>query len=158
MPIPKELALTPDEMDHILSTSWNMRIGSNGPGERLHLTPLWFGGAGGRIYTFCRGQNVVNLRRNPTATVLVDRNEKFPELQGIMLQGRVQILEDEAAEGADPHLEAARRQMGEKYGMGDEGNRRHAATAVGRTRRWVVLEPDRTVTWDNFKLDRVRRG
>ena len=53
-----------------------------GPGDRINLTPLWFGWARGNIYFYCRGQKVVNLRRDPVATVLVDRNERFPELQG----------------------------------------------------------------------------
>ena len=154
MPIPKELALTPDEIDEIMTTSWNMRIATNGPGERINLTPLWFGWAGGRVYTFCRGQKVANLRRDSACTVLVDKNERFPELQGIMLQGRAVVLEDEAAEAADPHLEEARLQMGAKYGQPDG---RHSASAAGRNRRWVVLEPERTVTWDNFKLERLQR-
>ena len=154
MPIPKELALTPDEIDEIMTTSWNMRIATNGPGERINLTPLWFGWAGGRVYTFCRGQKVANLRRDSACTVLVDKNERFPELQGIMLQGRAAVLEDEAAEAADPHLEEARLQMGAKYGQPDG---RHSGSAAGRNRRWVVLEPERTVTWDNFKLERLQR-
>ncbi len=160
MPIPEELALTPDEIDEIMTSSWNMRIATIGPGERINLTPLWFGWAGGRVYTFCRGQKVANLRRNPAATVLVDRNERFPELQGVMLQGRATVLEDEAAENADPHLEEARVQMGAKYAVGREqpsGGERNASTARGRNRRWVVLEPERVVTWDNFKLGRLQR-
>ncbi len=154
MPIPKELALTPDQIDEIMSTTWNMRIATIGPGDRINLTPLWFGWAGGKVYTACRGQKVANLRRNPAATVLVDLNERYPELQGIMLQGRATVLEDAEAENADPHLEEARLQMGAKYGQPDG---RHGATAAGRTRRWVVLEPDRMVTWDNFKLGQLRR-
>ena len=27
-----------------------------------------------------------------------------------------------------------------------------SASAAGRNRRWVVLRPDQTVTWDNFKI------
>ncbi len=160
MPIPDELALTPDEIDEIMSTSWNMRIATIGPADRINLTPLWFGWAGGRVYTFCRGQKIANLRRNPVATVLVDRNERYPELQGIMLQGRAVVLEDEAAENADPHLEAARLQMGQKYATGEgrsSGTARNESTARGRNRRWVVLEPDHVVTWDNFKLGQIQR-
>ena len=71
-----------------------------------------------------------------------------------MLQGRAVVLEDEAAEAADPHLEEARLQMGVKYGQPDG---RHSGSAAGRNRRWVVLEPERTVTWDNFKLERLQR-
>jgi hypothetical protein len=45
MPIPAELALTPELLDEIMLTSWNMRIAAIGPGSRINLTPLvWLGG------------------------------------------------------------------------------------------------------------------
>jgi len=80
MAIAKELALDAEQINAILSTEWNMRIATLGPGTRINVTPMWFGWAGGKIYTFGRGQKVINLRKNTTCTVLVDRNEKFPEL------------------------------------------------------------------------------
>ena len=157
MPTPAELALTPTELDEMMTTSWNMRIATVGPGTRINLTPLWFGWAGGRIYFYCRGQKIVNLRRNPNVTVLVDVNERFPELQGAMFQGRATVLEDAAAEEGDPSLEEARWQMGTKYdgGHGESakgGKVRNDASARGRSWRWVAFQPDRVVTWDNFKL------
>ena len=75
-----------------------MRVATIGPGTRINVTPLWFGWGQGKIYFYCRGQKVVNLRRNPTCTVLVDKNERFPELQGAMFQGKAIVLEDAAAE------------------------------------------------------------
>ncbi len=155
MPLPKELALTPEQLDEIMTTSWNMRIATVGPGTRINLTPLWFGWGGGKIYTYCRGQKIANLRRNPVATILVDRNERFPELQGAMFQGRAQVLEDAEAEAADPHLEEVRWQMGTKYagGHGEPAEpRKNESTARGRHWRWVVFTPEKTVTWDNFKI------
>jgi hypothetical protein len=118
---------------------------------------MWFGWAGGKVYTYARGQKVVNLRKNTNCTVLVDRNEKFPELQGIMMLGRAQVLEDAAAEQADPHLAAVRAQMGQKYNGGHgrppvPDPPPFAATATGSTRRWIVFTPETIVTWDNFKL------
>jgi nitroimidazol reductase NimA-like FMN-containing flavoprotein (pyridoxamine 5'-phosphate oxidase superfamily) len=158
MPLSRDLALTPERLDELMTTSLNMRIATVGPGSRINLTPLWFGWAGGNVYTFCRGQKVVNLRRSPAATVLVDRNERFPELQGAMFQGRAMVLEDAEAEAADPHLEEARLQMGAKYaaGRGDPAApaRRNEATARGRTGRWVRFEPERIVTWDNTRMKR----
>src|SRR5688572_11898423 len=157
MPLPPELALGPAELDELMTTSWNMRVATVGPGSRINVTPLWFGWAGGNIYFYCRGQKIANLRRNPTATVLVDRNERFPELQGAMFQGRATVLETPEAEAADPHLEEARWQMGTKYdgGHGETakgGKVRNEASARGRAWRWVVVEPAKTVSWDNHKL------
>jgi len=159
-PLPRELALSDDELDEIMTSSWNMRIATVGPGSRINVTPMWFGWAGGKIYFYGRGQKIVNLRRDATCTVLVDRNERFPELQGAMFQGEARVLEDADEEAADTDLPEVRRQMGEKYAMGhseraDGGELLNTSTAGGRSRRWVVVTPERRVTWDNFKLDRL---
>jgi nitroimidazol reductase NimA-like FMN-containing flavoprotein (pyridoxamine 5'-phosphate oxidase superfamily) len=155
MPIPKELSLTDAQLDELMTSSWNMRVATIGPGTRINVTPLWFGWGGGNIYFYCRGQKVVNLRRNPVATVLVDRNERFPELQGAMFQGKAVVLEDAAAEAADPNMEAVRMQMGAKYagGHGESAEpRRNDSSARGRHWRWVRFEPTHAVTWDNKKI------
>lgn len=127
----------------------------------MNLTPLWFAFAEGRIFSYCRGQKVSNLRRDPHATVLVDRNERFPELQGVMVECVATVLENVAAEDADPYLAKARLQMSEKYagGRGDADDHQTSVvtrSAAGRTRRWVRFEPTRIISWDNTKLDRIR--
>lgn len=157
MGISKTIALTSEQIDQILLNEWNMRIATVGPGQRINLTPMWFGWAGGKIYTHGRGQKVINLRQNPNCTVLLDRNEKFPELQGLMMLGTATVLEDAAAEKADLHLSEVQKQMGVKYNGGHgkppvADPQPFAASASGSTRRWIVFTPETTVTWDNFKL------
>jgi nitroimidazol reductase NimA-like FMN-containing flavoprotein (pyridoxamine 5'-phosphate oxidase superfamily) len=158
MALPKELALDAGQIDELMGSQWNMRIASLGPGARINLTPMWFGWAGGRVYFYGRGQKVVNLRRQPECSVIVDRNEKFPELQAIMIQGRAEVLEDAAAEQADPFLAEARQRMGIKYNGGHgkppvDDPQPNGASAGGSNRRWVVVIPQQMLTWDNFKLD-----
>jgi hypothetical protein len=92
-----------------------MRISTLSPSGRINATPLWFAWHGGKIWTYCRGRKVDNLRANPQCTLLVDRAVRFAELQGIMIQGQAQIIEDAAAEAADPELAAVRDLMGRKY-------------------------------------------
>ena len=163
MGITKAIALDDQQLDEILLTEWNMRIATVGPGRRINLTPMWFGWAGGKVYTYARGQKVVNLRQNPNCTVLVDRNEKFPELQGIMMLGQGRVLEDTAAEQTDLHLAEVGVQMGKKYNGGHgrppvADPQPFIATAGGSTRRWIVFSPETIVTWDNFKLKGGERG
>jgi Predicted flavin-nucleotide-binding protein len=147
MGIAKELALSEEQIEEMLATQWVARIATFGPGQRINLVPMWFGWAGGKIYMYARGQKVINLRRNSACSVLVDRNEKYPELQGIMMLGTAVVLEDAAAERADPYLAEVRRQFGQKYRGGD-GRPPQAqpqlavATASGSTRRWIVFTPD----------------
>lgn len=155
------VSLTPDELDELMLSSWNMRVATVGPGTRVNVTPLWFGWAGGKVYFYCRGQKIANLRRTPVCTVLVDRNERFPELQGAMFQGTARVLETAEDEAADEHLDAVRAQMGVKYAGGhgepapaDTSGLRFEASARGRHWRWVVFTPDHLVTWDNHKLPR----
>jgi nitroimidazol reductase NimA-like FMN-containing flavoprotein (pyridoxamine 5'-phosphate oxidase superfamily) len=162
MPLSRKLALDDAQIAEIMASCWNCRIATVGPGARINLTPMWFGWAGGRVYIYGRGQKVVNLRRNPTCSIIIDRNERFPELQAVMLQGSATVLEDAAAEAADPHLAEARVQMGRKYNGGHgeaavEDPPANGATARGDNGRWIVMVPDSTLTWDNFKLASLRR-
>lgn len=163
MPISRKLALDTSQIEDLMTTCWNCRIATLGPDTRINLTPMWFGWAGGRVYIYGRGQKVVNLRRTPTCTIIVDRNERFPELQAVMLQGTAHVLEDASAEAADPHLAEARLQMGRKYNGGHgapavENPPPNNATARGDHGRWIVMVPDSIVTWDNFKLAGLKRG
>jgi nitroimidazol reductase NimA-like FMN-containing flavoprotein (pyridoxamine 5'-phosphate oxidase superfamily) len=163
MAIVKELSLDAKQIEGMLQTEWNIRVATIGPGRRINLTPMWFGWAGGKIYMHARGQKVINLRRNPNCTMLIDRNEKFPELQGIMMLGTARVLEDAAAEKADPHLTEVQAQMGRKYNGGHgrlpvDNPPPFSATAQGSTRRWIVFTPETIVTWDNFKLGSLREG
>ena len=118
MSLPREIALSDEEIDNVMADQWNLRIATIGPGTRINLTPMWFGWAQGKIYISARGQKVVNLRRNPQCTFLVDKNEKFPELQGIMMDCRAVVLESKDEEEGDPGLKEARIHMGDKYNGG----------------------------------------
>jgi hypothetical protein len=73
-----------------------------------------------------------------------------------MLQGRAEVLDDAAAEAADPDLETARRQMARKYAGGHGESTPEApiarASARGSKMRWVRFTPERIVSWDNRKL------
>ena len=157
MSLPREISLTETEIDQIMIEQWNLRIATLGPGSRINLTPMWFGWAGGKIFISARGQKVVNLRRHPDCTILIDRNEKFPELQGIMMESRACVLEDKRMEADEPDVEEAREQMGIKYNGGhgqpvSDNPKPMGATAGGKNRRWLVITPYKVISWDNHKL------
>ena len=106
-----------------------------------------------------------NLRRDPLCTAMVDRKERYSELQGVMLEGRAHVLEDAAAEAADEHLSSVvRDRIGAKYatgGFGSGASTRNESTAMGKNWRWIVFVPERGFSWDNTKLpkrDETRGG
>lgn len=152
--IAANLRMTKDEIDALMRHESRIRIATVGPGADINLTPMTFGWAGGRIYIFGRGQKVADLRRTPTATVLVDVGEAWRDLKGVMMKGQARILEDAAAEAADAYLTEAQLNIGAKSGLKDEdGNiQPHAVSASGRSRRWIMFEPKRIVSWNNARL------
>ena len=151
--ISTELRLSEEEVDALMSAETRLRIATLGPGTEINLTPMTFGWAGGRVYIYARGQKVANLRRNPTATVLVDVGDAWRELQGIMMRGEAKVLESEADEKADPFLAQAQLNLGKKHGLTKDGaHEPYAPSASGRSRRWIVFTPRTVVSWDNSKL------
>ena len=108
------LRLSEGEIDELLSTTAHCRIATLGRDAQINLTLMTFGWAEGDVYIFGRGQKIANLRRNPTATVLVDVGERWLELKGVMLRGEGRILETEAEKQQDPDLAAARWNIGTK--------------------------------------------
>jgi nitroimidazol reductase NimA-like FMN-containing flavoprotein (pyridoxamine 5'-phosphate oxidase superfamily) len=148
-----KLKLSHNEIDALMSAEARLRIATVGPGTRINLTPMTFGWAGGKVYIFGRGQKVTNLRRDGTATVLVDIGEAWRDLQGIMLQGQAEILETAAAEAADEDLAAAQLNIGQKHGIEKDGAPApYKATAAGNSRRWIVFTPEHIVSWNNKNL------
>jgi nitroimidazol reductase NimA-like FMN-containing flavoprotein (pyridoxamine 5'-phosphate oxidase superfamily) len=151
--IDAKLHLNAQEIDALMSTAVHLRMATIGPGTRINLTPMTFGWAGGKIYIFGRGQKIANLRRDTTATMLIDVGEAWHELQGIMMQGQAEILETAAEEAEDGDLPAAQLNIGQKHGLTKDGaNAPYQATAAGNSRRWIVFTPTQMVSWDNQKL------
>jgi nitroimidazol reductase NimA-like FMN-containing flavoprotein (pyridoxamine 5'-phosphate oxidase superfamily) len=147
-------SLSDKEVEELLSTEWTLRLATQGPGDSLNLTALWFYWAGEQFYIFTRGQKMANIRRNPDCTVLLDGGDRYPELHGIMMHSTARILEDADAEKLDPFLESVVRDgMGKKYAEGEApgAGKRNESTAF-RDWRWIVIEPSRNLTWDNRKL------
>jgi len=115
---------------------------------------MTFGWSMGNVYIFGRGQKVANLRRASTATILVDVGSSWNELKGVMMRGDARVLETEDEEMSDEGLALAKLNIGEKHGLAKDGEIiPYAATASGRSRRWIVFTPRKMVSWDNEKLD-----
>ena len=130
------------------------RIATIGPRDQINLTPMTFGWAGGKVYIFARGQKIANLRRNTTATVLVDVGNEWRALKGIMMRGHAHILETSEDEIADQNLGDAQLNLGEKHNLiKDSAIIPYAPTASGKSRRWIVFTPTKVVSWNNERLN-----
>ena len=119
---------------------------------------MWYAYVGGELsfWTFAKSQKIVNLRRDPRITVLVERGVAYAELQAVLIEGTARLVD-----GADDPaflLESYRR-LAARYPMvgPDPVNLAPDAleAAFGRfapKNTAVVVEPRRVVSWDHRKL------
>ena len=151
--ISSPLQLSSDEIDDLMRTEATLRIATVGPRNAINLTPMTFGWGGGKAYIYGRGQKIADLRRNDTATILVDVGRQWSELKGIMMRGHAHVLETIEHETADSNLAEAQMNLGEKHHLSSDGVvKPYTPTASGRSRRWIVFVPEMVVTWNNEKL------
>jgi nitroimidazol reductase NimA-like FMN-containing flavoprotein (pyridoxamine 5'-phosphate oxidase superfamily) len=142
----RRIAMTVDEVDAFLAGQRTCRVatvGANGP----HATPLWFVWHGGALWltSLARSRRWADLRRDPRVAVVVDAGERYAELRGVELTGRVEIV-GEVPRVGEPvaELDETERLFADKYAGGVmEHDGRHG---------WLRLVPEKVVSWDFRKL------
>src|SRR6185295_7953785 len=91
-----QISLTPDEVEAFLDVERTLQVASiNGDGTP-HLVAMWYTRHQGDIafWTYAKSQKVVNVRRDPRITVMVETGAKYEELKGVTIYGRARIIED----------------------------------------------------------------
>lgn len=146
------IALTDAEVADFLGAGRTLVLVTTGPEGVPDPVPMWYvldDDGEVRMRTYRRSQKVVNLRREPRAAGLVEDGERYAELRGVQLTGRVELVEDPdwiadvwvglmvKYEGlADADVPDARAALRERAGK-----------QVG-----LRLVADRVVSWDHRKL------
>jgi PPOX class probable F420-dependent enzyme len=144
-----QIRMTDDEVQDLLAGRHTMNVATIGADGRPHLVAMWYGffddGALG-FWTYGRSQKIVNLRRDPRMTCLVEVGETYAELRGVELVCDATVLDDRTTVmeiGASvfdrytgPFTEAAR----------------PALEQVGAKRSAVRMDVLDTVSWDHRKL------
>ena len=91
------IEMTDEEIRHYLATEKTLIIVSNGRNGYPHPMPMWFNrDQDGALYctTFGKSQKVLNWRRDPKATLLVESGEEYAELKGVMIFATCEIIDD----------------------------------------------------------------
>jgi len=151
----KDITMSPGDLRAFLEEGRVVQVASLHRDGRPHLVPMWYVVDDGKVVfrSFTRSQKIVNLRRDPRLSVLVERGEAYAELQGVMIEGLARLIDD------PPYVLALYGKMAAKYAMvGPEPKAlspeelevafgRHAAKNTA-----VVVEPSRVTSWDHTKL------
>jgi hypothetical protein len=144
----RRIAMTTDELDAFLAEQHTCRVATTGP-DGPHATPLWFVWHGGALWltSLVRSRRWADLRADPRIAAVVDAGERYTELRGAELRGRVEVV-GEVPRTGQPVTELAgpERAFADKYTDGMfEHDGRHA---------WLRMIPEKITSWDFRKLDR----
>jgi PPOX class probable F420-dependent enzyme len=144
------IRMTPEEVDEFLHGRRVMNIATHNHDGSIHLVAMWYGFTpDGRVAfeTFSKSQKVQNLVRDPRITALVEDGDVYEELRGVELVGTAEVDDDPAV------LMPIARDVVRRYisDVKDE-DVDAVAEAMARNRSAVILNVERTVTWDHTKL------
>ncbi len=144
------ITMTAAEIDAFLDEQRVLNVATIGATGHPHLVAMWYAVRDGTVvfWTFGKSQKIVNLRRDPKMTGLVEAGETYNELRGVELVGEARLVED-----YDEILEIGKL-VGVRYN--GEGVLSSAALpfleAQAKKRIGVVVDVERTVSWDHTKL------
>lgn len=142
--------MSAEEIEQFLLDNMKVQIATIGPDGTPHLTTLYYVLEDGLLafWTYGRSQKVVNLRRDPRITCLVEAGEDYFELRGVSIQGKARLIEDydeiRALGGR-----VAKRMAGD-VDLGDFGD--EIVDKQARKRVGIVVEPVKVASWDHHKM------
>ncbi|MFP3968399.1 pyridoxamine 5'-phosphate oxidase family protein [Actinomadura fulvescens] len=147
--------MTPAETADFLASSHKVQVATVGKDGAPHLVTMFYALLDGKIAfsTYKSSQKVLNLRRDPTMTCLVEDGEEYGELRGAALYGRGRIVEDPEIRLRVGAVVGARLAGMPVPEMGAPIDPEFAAALEPSLakRVIVVMEPDRIVSWDHRK-------
>ncbi|GAA2251647.1 PPOX class F420-dependent oxidoreductase [Actinomadura luteofluorescens] len=151
-----KIKMTPEEVADYLAANFKVQVATVGKDGEPHLVTMFYTLYEGRIAftTYRSSQKVINLRRDPTMTCLVEDGVEYNELRGVALYGRGLVIEDPEPRSKVGMVVGSRMaglpvpEMGEPVDpVIAEGIEQALAKRV-----LIVMEPDRVVSWDHRKV------
>lgn len=143
--------MTDQEIREFLAGTHTLQVATiNGDGTP-HLVAMWYTLIDGDVafWTYGKSQKVVNLRRDPRITCMVETGKMYDQLRGVQLRGHAEVSDDRElvqriGEDLMVRYQGATEPLDETM--------RGAATAMGAKRVAVVVKAEQVVSWDHGKL------
>ena len=153
MPSRRDLIrMSEDETRAFLRASKTISIISNGPGGYPHPMPMWFAvddDGTVRMTTFRKSQKVINVRRDPRVSLLVESGEEYNQLRGVVIYGKAEVVDDAEV------VKATLRKISGIGALSDPKALAGAEAVIANTaakRVAILIRPEKTVSWDHAKL------
>ena len=148
-----QIRMTDAEIREFLRTHKTIILNSIGPDGVPHPMPMWFTTDDDftiSMATFRGTQKIVNLRRDPRVSLLVESGREYSELKGVVIYGTAELSEDTdsivatlvaASQKGSTEIDA------ETRAALNEGMKQSASKRI-----LIRVRPDRIVSWDHSKL------
>lgn len=143
-----QIRMPDDEVAAFLSAQRTATVATHGPQGRAHLVAMWYAVLDGAVWieTKAASQKVVNLRRDPRMSVLVEAGDTYDQLRGVSLEGTGVVLDD-----ADAVWRVCVAVV-ERYQGPYSEELRPVVEQMARKRVAVRLDVERTRSWDHRRL------
>lgn len=151
----EQIRMAPDEVAAYLAANFKVQVATIGKDGAPHLVTMFYALLDGKIAftTYKASQKVLNLRRDPTMTCLVEDGVEYNELRGVALHGRGVVVDDPEPRNKVGMVVGSRMaglpvpEIGEPI---DPGVAAGIEQAMAK-RVLVVMEPEKIVSWDHGK-------
>lgn len=91
-----KIVMADDEIAKFIEHSRTATMATLQADGRPHLVAMWYAVLDGEIWfeTKAKSQKAVNLRRDPTVTVMIEDGLTYGTLRGVSIDGRAEIVDD----------------------------------------------------------------
>ncbi|ORA36310.1 pyridoxamine 5'-phosphate oxidase family protein [Mycobacterium aquaticum] len=91
-----KIVMADDEIAEFIEHSRTATMATLQADGRPHLVAMWYAVLDGEIWfeTKAKSQKAVNLRRDPTVTVMIEDGLTYGTLRGVSIDGRAEIVDD----------------------------------------------------------------
>ena len=143
-----KIVMTDDEIAGFIDHSRTATLATVLPSGRPHLVAMWYAVLDGEIWfeTKAKSQKAVNLRRDPTVTVMIEDGLTYDTLRGVSIDGRAEIVADPDA------LLRVGISVWERYTGPYSDDVRPLVDQMMKNRIAVRVLPSRMRSWDHRKL------
>ena len=91
-----QIVMSDDEVDTFLTQQRSSTVATYGAQGQIHLVGMWYAVRESTIWieTKSKSQKVVNLRRDPRMSFLVEAGHTYDQLRGVAMEGTGVVIED----------------------------------------------------------------
>jgi PPOX class probable F420-dependent enzyme len=144
-----KIVMTDDEITEFIEHSRTATMATLSASGKPHLVAMWYAVLDGEIWfeTKAKSQKAVNLRRDPTITVMIEDGRTYSTLRGVSIDGRAEIVDAD-----EDLLHRVGVSVWERYTGPYTDEMKPFVEQMMHNRIAVRVVPTRLRSWDHRKL------